>query len=38
MELKVTRTNAARRDDAGLGREQQVYVWWDGSDAVVLTN
>jgi len=38
MELKVTRTNAARRDDAGLGRDQQVYVWWDGSDAVVLTN
>jgi putrescine transport system ATP-binding protein len=38
MELKVTRTNAARHHDAGLAREQQVYVWWDGSDAVVLTN
>src|SRR5471032_3333252 len=38
MVVKVTRTNAARRDDAGLGRDQQVYVWWDGSDAVVLTN
>ena len=37
MELKVSRTNAARHD-AGLSREQRVYVWWDGADVVVLTN
>jgi putrescine transport system ATP-binding protein len=37
VELKVSRTNAARHD-AGLSREQQVYVWWDGADVVVLTN
>jgi putrescine transport system ATP-binding protein len=38
MELKVSRTNAARHADASLRREQRVYVWWDGSDVVVLTS
>ncbi|WP_296000085.1 polyamine ABC transporter ATP-binding protein [Rugamonas sp.] len=38
MEVKAMRTNAARRDDGVLRREQRVYAWWDGSDAVVLSN
>ncbi|MES2740663.1 MAG: polyamine ABC transporter ATP-binding protein [Pseudomonadota bacterium] len=38
MELKVSRTNAARHDSAGLKRGQRVHVWWDGADIVVLTN
>ena len=37
MELKVSRTNAARHD-AGLRRGQEVFAWWDGADVVVLTN
>ncbi|MDC8759579.1 ABC transporter ATP-binding protein [Janthinobacterium fluminis] len=37
MELKVSRTNAARHESARLEREQRVHVWWDGSDIVVLT-
>ncbi|MEC5161603.1 MULTISPECIES: ABC transporter ATP-binding protein [unclassified Janthinobacterium] len=37
MELKVTRTNAARHQSTRLEREQRVYVWWDGADIVVLT-
>jgi putrescine transport system ATP-binding protein len=37
LELKVSRTNAARHDSAHLVREQRVHVWWDGADIVVLT-
>ena len=38
MVLKVSRTNAARHDDAAVKRDQRVYAWWDGADVVVLTN
>ncbi|SEO40173.1 putrescine transport system ATP-binding protein [Duganella sp. CF517] len=38
MEIKVSRTNAARHDDAALKRDQRVYAWWDGADVVVLTS
>jgi putrescine transport system ATP-binding protein len=38
MVLKVSRTNAARHDDAALKRDQRVYAWWDGADVVVLTS
>ena len=38
MEIKVLRTNAARHEETRLGREQRVFVWWDGADIVVLTN
>ncbi|MBP1207419.1 putrescine transport system ATP-binding protein [Duganella sp. 1411] len=38
MEIKVSRTNAARHDDAALKREQRVHAWWDGADVVVLTS
>jgi len=38
LAVRVSRTNAARFDAAGLARGQQVFVWWDGRDAVVLTN
>jgi putrescine transport system ATP-binding protein len=38
MELKVSRTNAARHDDTALRRDQRVYAWWDGADVVVLTS
>jgi putrescine transport system ATP-binding protein len=37
MELKVSRTNAARHEENRLHREQRVFAWWDGSDIVVLT-
>ncbi|MGK5016985.1 ABC transporter ATP-binding protein [Janthinobacterium sp. HLS12-2] len=36
--VKVSRTNAARHDVSRLGREQRVWVWWDGADIVVLTS
>ena len=36
--VKVSRTNAARHDDAALKRDQRVHVWWDGADVVVLTS
>lgn len=36
--IKATQENAARHDETKLGRGQQVYAWWDGSDVVVLTN
>ncbi|MES2153417.1 MAG: polyamine ABC transporter ATP-binding protein [Pseudomonadota bacterium] len=36
MLLKAMRTNAARRADEVLAREQRVFAWWDGSDIVVL--
>jgi putrescine transport system ATP-binding protein len=35
--LKVTHTNSARHTQAPLTRGSQVYVWWFGSDVVVLT-
>jgi putrescine transport system ATP-binding protein len=38
MSIKVSRTNAARHDDAALKRDQRVYAWWDGADVVVLTS
>jgi putrescine transport system ATP-binding protein len=38
MVVKVSRTNAARHDDAALKRDQRVYAWWDGADVVVLTS
>ncbi|KQQ47491.1 transporter [Duganella sp. Leaf126] len=38
MVVKVSRTNAARHDDAALRRDQRVHVWWDGADVVVLTS
>jgi putrescine transport system ATP-binding protein len=38
MVIKVSRTNAARHDDAALKRDQRVHAWWDGADVVVLTS
>jgi len=38
MSIKVSRTNAARHDDAALKRDQRVHAWWDGADVVVLTS
>jgi putrescine transport system ATP-binding protein len=38
MVIKVSRTNAARHDDAALKRDQRVFAWWDGADVVVLTS
>ncbi len=35
--LKVTHTNAARHDATVLTWGDKVYVWWCGSDVVVLT-
>lgn len=35
--LKVTHTNAARHEASHLVRGNRVYVWWCGSDVVVLT-
>jgi putrescine transport system ATP-binding protein len=37
MELRVSRTNAARHQDTQLSRDQKVFAWWDGADIVVLT-
>jgi putrescine transport system ATP-binding protein len=37
MELRVSRTNAARHQDTQLRRDQKVFAWWDGADIVVLT-
>jgi putrescine transport system ATP-binding protein len=37
MVVKVTHTNAARRDATQLTWGDRVYVWWCGSDVVVLT-
>jgi putrescine transport system ATP-binding protein len=36
--VKVTHTNAARRDAARLTWGDKVCVWWCGSDIVLLTN
>jgi putrescine transport system ATP-binding protein len=36
--VKVTHTNAARRDASLLTWGDKVYVWWCGSDIVVLTS
>jgi putrescine transport system ATP-binding protein len=36
--IKVTHTNAARRDVAQLTWGDKVCVWWCGSDIVLLTN
>jgi putrescine transport system ATP-binding protein len=38
VSIKVSRTNAARHDDAALKRDQRVHAWWDGADVVVLTS
>nr|WP_315395224.1 polyamine ABC transporter ATP-binding protein [uncultured Duganella sp.] len=38
MQIKVSRTNAARHDDDALKRDQRVFAWWDGADVVVLTS
>jgi putrescine transport system ATP-binding protein len=35
--VKVTHTNAARRDASLLTWGDKVYVWWCGSDIVLLT-
>jgi putrescine transport system ATP-binding protein len=35
--VKVTHTNAARHDDSRFTWGDEVYVWWCGSDMVVLT-
>jgi putrescine transport system ATP-binding protein len=35
--LKVTQTNAARHTSVPLGSGDPVWVWWSGSDVVVLT-
>ena len=35
--VKVTHTNSARHDQATLTWGSRVYVWWCGSDVVVLT-
>jgi putrescine transport system ATP-binding protein len=37
MMVKVTHTNSARHDQAPLTWGSRVYVWWCGSDVVVLT-
>ena len=37
MTIKVTKANDARHDTIGLALGDQVYVWWWGSDLVVLT-
>jgi putrescine transport system ATP-binding protein len=37
MVLKVTHTNAARHEASQLTWGDKVYVWWWGSDIVVLT-
>lgn len=37
MVVKVTHTNAARHDLTRLTWGDRVYVWWCGSDVVVLT-
>jgi len=37
MVVKVTHTNAARHDTTRLTWGDKVYVWWCGSDVVVLT-
>lgn len=37
LELRVSRTNAARHQDTQLCRDQKVFAWWDGADIVVLT-
>lgn len=36
--VKVTHTNAARQDASQLTWGDQVYVWWCGSDVVLLTS
>jgi putrescine transport system ATP-binding protein len=36
--VKVTHTNDARHDDLKLTWGDRVYVWWFGSDVVVLTS
>jgi putrescine transport system ATP-binding protein len=38
MLVKVTHTNAARHDATALTWGDRVYVWWCGSDVVVLTS
>lgn len=37
MVVKVTHTNSARHDQTPLTWGSRVYVWWCGSDVVVLT-
>ncbi|MBI3230475.1 MAG: ABC transporter ATP-binding protein, partial [Burkholderiales bacterium] len=38
MVVKVTHTNAARHNKTQLTWDDKVYVWWCGSDVVVLTS
>ena len=38
MQVKVTHTNAARHESIHLTWGDRVYVWWCGSDVVVLTS
>lgn len=38
MVVKVTHTNAARHEKSHLTWGDRVYVWWCGSDVVVLTS
>jgi len=38
MVIKASRENSARHEETQLVRGQQIYVWWDGSDVVVLAN
>ncbi len=37
LDLRVSRTNAARHQGTQLCRDQKVFAWWDGADIVVLT-
>ncbi|MGL4576064.1 MAG: ABC transporter ATP-binding protein [Burkholderiaceae bacterium] len=36
MTVKVVHTNAARHEENQLTWDDEAYVWWDGSDVVVL--
>ena len=38
MDLRVSRTNAARHQSTTLERDMRVHAWWDGSDIVALTS
>jgi putrescine transport system ATP-binding protein len=37
LSIKVTLANAARHEERRLSLDDAVWVWWDGSDVVVLT-
>lgn len=38
VDVKVSRSNAARHASSNLARDQRVFVWWDGADIIVLTD